>query len=1664
MKIEIPNSRQKRLKRASKFLLLLFLFDIAQPSLVFALTSQHQPEFTSYEPTHNTDVVDLLTGDFTYTIPLLEVPSPEGGFSFPLAYHSGIEVDQEASWVGLGWSLNPGAIVRNVREYPDDFDGQSIVSEMHDPGGHGYALNLLLGSYSYDSEKGSGGSIGLGSLGSIGFGTQSGLTILGLNAENSLAQNAVGLGMAMVGLALGGAFSEGATFKANVLGIGEATNVTDGMSAASSAIGIGTALASGAISSSVTNVNNWTTKKRSYFFYSDYEYYLDFTRTNNAYGSLHLERAYDGGYTSGSGPESKNGSSGSSEVAGKFYSANNTSDVTDCSTEIIDNRAWTIAPVHTTYDNYRVMGGSVSGSIQPYRHEIGSHSYPVGGQTQGHRPYFLTKFLDYDYTGTQEVERVPFYYPGEVSNYYLGHQQDPSQALNDPSQIGVNFLDQGTYGTYELLDSKLFRSADNSAHSSFSRTHKLDGLDRDEASQENMAVARGKHVKWFTFEEMGLVSSSSPLKNLIGGYEITDMSGTVYHYKQPVLNTEHIQYDAGDDNDYAYTHIESDYPVMWLLTGITGPDYVDRNLNGELDLSDWGRWVAFEYGKLNNNFGYRSPYSGDSVDDLVTASGLTEDKFFYGERESFYLNSIRTRTHTALFIKEERIDSKGARQEGFWNSDHTKSNVSLKLNDILLYDNERLNETLGSLDDLQSINSYTNGRGDDYSMILDVDDFSTASWETAKENCVKRISFGYETPSNSLCSKTLNSFASADNPPVSGDHENTGKLTLNSVSFYASDDIKLQPDYEFAYGSNPDYDKDHIDAWGLYKDFGEEEVIVHEWDASQQTWNFYFNPLKPKRASGNGDDWCLNTILTPSGSQLEISYERDDFRSISGHAAKRTFKANQTYHAMGKLYFDDVYAFNPIDHFTVGQEIRVHRPMNPNSQATVKSNGESPCDQFVELPFEQHITAVGANWIAIDNPIALNGDNGAAYNEHLCINDASSWNMSKEPEHVFHGGVEISFVEDNMEGGDVRVKEVTSTDLLGKSYTTAYRYTEDGTVNGKSSGVIAQNPRELRTFDHSFYHDYDFPFTPVMYEKVTVLSGYVSDADYLTSQVYHFTTPHYTMVQNSSYQEYDGASSNISNHIHKNYHKVVEVNTSKMGRLESIENYNLEGHLLGSSHYGYVDDGDDRFNDLGTYTDGNLFAEFYNPNYYDSDPDNQGNGENQYLKLFRTTKKYNPNILYSVRHESGQQVKEVTNTEYDLITGAVLETQYKDAFGQLFRTKMTPAHHYYSEMGSKYVNPTSQNMLSQPASEYLYASNGIGWDVVSASVQTWSDDIPYRRLDNANDIYVTVNDPGIWRKHKAYVWKGNLNPDGTYLDSGPSPFEDFEASHFLDQQLPPSKWINTSTVNLVDDYSSPLEVVYIDSRAIGTKKGYGEAFSTSNAVARYMDFAYSGAESEVVSGYFGNEVKKSSSATIYDVNSGGDDEYVHTGSRSIAVSDGEFGLSFDNTEYDASTGYRVGVWVHEDGADDAQLAAHIFDGGNTVTNGYLSASIVDGETKKAGDWYYLELEVPSGEEESSYLSADRIEFKAYNPSGGNAATVYYDDFMIVPTNGQLTCSVYDKESGRTLATLSHQGLATKYDYNDAGQLTRSYQEFFNEPNRTRGFVMTNKYEHNYARE
>lgn len=83
--------------------------------------------------------VDYSTGTANISIPIWNVKGRELSFPLNLSYNSsGIKVQEEASWVGLGWNLSSGgSIVRVVKGLPDElaqqrYDSHLDIGTLHD--------------------------------------------------------------------------------------------------------------------------------------------------------------------------------------------------------------------------------------------------------------------------------------------------------------------------------------------------------------------------------------------------------------------------------------------------------------------------------------------------------------------------------------------------------------------------------------------------------------------------------------------------------------------------------------------------------------------------------------------------------------------------------------------------------------------------------------------------------------------------------------------------------------------------------------------------------------------------------------------------------------------------------------------------------------------------------------------------------------------------------------------------------------------------------------------------------------------------------------------------------------------------------------------------------------------------------------------------------------------------------------------------------------------------------------------------------------------------------------------------------------------------------------------------------------------------------------------
>ena len=103
-----------------KILAMLLVSLILLATIVYADSKNSAPEASSFTSVGGGAEAGF-TGDLSLSVPLITVPGR--GINIPISagYSAGIRMDQEASWIGLGWDLGVGAITRNVNNIPDDY-------------------------------------------------------------------------------------------------------------------------------------------------------------------------------------------------------------------------------------------------------------------------------------------------------------------------------------------------------------------------------------------------------------------------------------------------------------------------------------------------------------------------------------------------------------------------------------------------------------------------------------------------------------------------------------------------------------------------------------------------------------------------------------------------------------------------------------------------------------------------------------------------------------------------------------------------------------------------------------------------------------------------------------------------------------------------------------------------------------------------------------------------------------------------------------------------------------------------------------------------------------------------------------------------------------------------------------------------------------------------------------------------------------------------------------------------------------------------------------------------------------------------------------------------------------------------------------------------------
>ncbi len=99
------------------FLIYMNCFFTRKSVIIFSFLIIRLSSFSQNEPVSQAanSMVDLLTGDFTYSLPVMTVTGPNGeNVPITFSYHGGIRMDDEASWLDWAGITIRGEITRSL--------------------------------------------------------------------------------------------------------------------------------------------------------------------------------------------------------------------------------------------------------------------------------------------------------------------------------------------------------------------------------------------------------------------------------------------------------------------------------------------------------------------------------------------------------------------------------------------------------------------------------------------------------------------------------------------------------------------------------------------------------------------------------------------------------------------------------------------------------------------------------------------------------------------------------------------------------------------------------------------------------------------------------------------------------------------------------------------------------------------------------------------------------------------------------------------------------------------------------------------------------------------------------------------------------------------------------------------------------------------------------------------------------------------------------------------------------------------------------------------------------------------------------------------------------------------------------------------------------------
>jgi hypothetical protein len=1501
-------------KKIATMLLLIFISNIVLPVISYSTPMPDNAPVSSSLANY----VNPFTGDFNYTVPLMTVPGPNGeNFPITLGYSAGIKMNQEASWIGLGWDFNPGEIVRNVQGAPDDWKNSMVYSTDYLPRIGEQKIKLNHTSF----------------FGPLYFNE--------FEASNYTCEyNQVGL---------------------NAYG----------------------------------SMDVYQTKRMMGEHLFQFPNYDDYYVSAPGLSGQITPNLFD-----------------YSTLLAKGATYDNSLGTESCN-KLVD-------PNIPIFQNTRNM---IKNFIV-YKHNLPNLQQNKDPECKS---FSLSKRLQFRFKNE---------FPSRINapvNYREGLYKTPSN--NDVGDYKVASVDLSSLNSTKKMPSGTVVNYFTNYEIATNKANILNFVDFQSTS---LAPNQGRDI---TGEDPKFP------QNGIGAFQIITPDGMMYHYSLPIYsknniaNTFTIKNDPNnieqsnkfvdDENAFTVTYKKDKFAVTWKLTAITGPDFEDVNNNKVIDDADKGYYISFNYGLFKENIYQQFPYYGfvaDFVDRFEPVLGSqTHPKhmeYSYNRQgavvrslnEHYYLNSIKTATHTAFFIKDIRLDSHSKKT-------NTLARVpKLKLTKIILVKNENIvsfpnstsiYETSENRFDL-NVNSADVIHMNSYNQIKSQLDPVTIKTVELNQDYSLCPNFYANVNFNSTCSETaIETFNSSNFDPKNGENytstspnisinvfdyltnqncnssiNNSGKLTLKSIRFKEMAAIPLFPSYEFDYDENnpiknPNYFPDQQDYWGYYKS---------DFDRN------YRGHYVTNESKNNVDAWSLKKITTPLGADIIINYESDSYSKV-GYNSDEFEKLS-----------------DPQTTFLI------RRVISYNNTNAVLEFFDKDATKFIT---NLSIRKFGLPLICSGQPVMMsNITNVDQHNNRVTISIANC-NGTVSLDEGIKGYFTVfrpTFQSQALSyGGGLRVSAISIKEsATGQQYTQEYVY-ENGvcTTEPDAFALINNNNDVLRL--SNFSSDRHVLAPNVGYTNVII-------KDKSINNLYNGKTE----IEFSNYRETlrpNIVSTNIHSanaDIYKNNGIEIKENKNTTYSLPiSIKVYDKNDNIISKTINEYLSEKE-------LETSGALVEEAFHVKYqtaYHIITPCEGNTAPYYspwtIQNYTFVKKQYTNVLKK-QTVYQNDMKVVTDyLEFDPITGKAIKTAVTDPSEGITVITEVPAYRLdgNNDLGSKIENSTNKNILALEGKKEIRKGK-INYDVMNLN--------PLNEavlVDGAKNIY-----------GKSYLCR-NWNASTSKYESNliSSKWKLLKTLSF-NGNLNDNQW-KTNDENTLYDANGNLIEVMKDNRYAAIKFSNKNRIIAKGKNTNYTSFLYSSFEElDYNPSFFASEISGLSRRVQSNnlIN-------PHTGLYMLKIPATTKQVLHNAAVYNNNAKglipgktYIAKVWMHKDNAplSGIYVSYKLKKQGGAVLTSEKIVYKTDGNNVQVGDWILASLiiDIPG-----NIIDWNENIVEIGLRHDGSSVDSYFDDVVFSPVDAEVMGYVYNS-TDQLSAEMNTNGMFTFYEYDAAGRVVKVFKE------------------------